>query len=286
MKPGTSAADRGPAGRRRFGPPWPEEPGRREIVSPGLFDCLRGLVRITAAAAFLGGLWVLAAAGEAGANPAIREARSLRLRKQGARILLALLGVRPVFSGRPHPGPCLVAGNHRSWLDSILVAAATGASYTAYSRDNRVIDSFLSAMGTILLPRGYSASLPGMVAAAAGILRRGTPVGVFPEGTTTFGPACLPFKPAFFQAALDAEAPVQPFALEYRTFRPWPSAPRAVHWVDWTPLPVHVYRVLCLPRIEALLSWLPVVAAREEERGSLAARTEGVVREGLARPAP
>ncbi|MCK7577184.1 MAG: 1-acyl-sn-glycerol-3-phosphate acyltransferase [Chromatiales bacterium] len=180
-----------------------------------------------------------------------------------------------------------MAGNHRSWLDSILVAAATGASYTAYSRDNRVIDSFLSAMGTLLLPRGTPRPSRAWSPRRPGFFAGGPRSGVFPEGTTTFGPACLPFKPAFFQAALDAEAPVQPFALEYRTFRPWPSAPRAVHWVDWTPLPVHVYRVLCLPRIEALLSWLPVVAAREEEeRGSLAARTEGVVREGLARSAP
>ncbi|HOX13547.1 MAG TPA: lysophospholipid acyltransferase family protein [Spirochaetia bacterium] len=272
-----------PPGRRRFGPPWPESPGRRSTVSPGPAACLRGLLRLASGAVFLAGLWVFAASVEAAADPGTRDKRMRLLRMRGARYLSSLLGVIRVRRGRPSEGTFLAAGNHISWLDSLVVVAETGAAYTAYSRDSRLVDSFLRVMGTILLPRGYAASLPGAVKAAAERLRAGCPVGVFPEGTTTFGPGCLPFKPAFFQAALDTGVPVQPFALTYETPVPWPSAPRSVHWVDWTPLPLHVFRVLCLPRIEARVAWLPAILPEAgEDRRGLASRTEAAVRVGLA----
>lgn len=268
-----------PPGRRRFGPPWPEEPGRGSVVSPGPAACLRGLARMAAGAAFLALLWILAIAAESAPDSRSRGDRMRRLRTRGARILTALLGVRRIRRGRPVAGTFLAAGNHLSWLDSLVVIAETGAAYTAYSRGNRLVDSFLRGMGTILLPRGYASSLPGAVKAAAERLRAGYPVGVFPEGTTTFGPDCLPFKPAFFQAALDAGVPVQPFALTYGTPAPWPSAPRSVHWVDWTPLPVHIFRALCLPRVDARMVWLPEILPRVgEDRRCLASRTEAAVR--------
>jgi 1-acyl-sn-glycerol-3-phosphate acyltransferase len=237
---------------------------------------------MTGAAVFLGGLWILAIAAGAASDARSRDERFIRLRMRGARVLAALLGLRRIRRGRPASGSFLAAGNHHSWLDSLVVISETGAAYTAYARDSRLVDSFLRNMGTILLPRGYAASLPDLVRAAAERLRAGCPVGIFPEGTTTFGPGCLPFKPAFFQAALDARVPVQPFSLTYEAPAPWPSAPRSVHWVDWTPLPVHVFRVLCLPRVDARIVWLPAIHPGDgEDRRGLASRTEAAVRGGL-----
>ena len=54
-----------------------------------------------------------------------------------------------------------------------------------------------------------------MVCAVADRLRAGQTVVAFPEGTTWCGLAYGPFRPAMFQAAVDAGRPVQPLRLTY-----------------------------------------------------------------------
>jgi hypothetical protein len=54
------------------------------------------------------------------------------------------------------------------------------------------------------------------VAEVAGALRAGGLVAAFPEGTTWCGRAGGPFRPAMFQAAVDAGAPVVPVTLSFR----------------------------------------------------------------------
>ncbi len=54
-----------------------------------------------------------------------------------------------------------------------------------------------------------------MVGAVADRLRAGQTVVAFPEGTTWCGLAYGPFRPAMFQAAVDAGRPVQPLRLTY-----------------------------------------------------------------------
>ena len=46
-------------------------------------------------------------------------------------------------------------------------------------------------------------------------LRAGDVVAVFPEGTTSDGTALLPFHANLIQAAISADAPVQPVALRF-----------------------------------------------------------------------
>ena len=66
------------------------------------------------------------------------------------------------------------------------------------------------------------AQLPGTVAAVRDLLvRAAAPVVVFPEGTTWCGTAYGSFRPAFFQAAIDAGRAVQPVPIRYRDER-WP----------------------------------------------------------------
>jgi 1-acyl-sn-glycerol-3-phosphate acyltransferase len=55
------------------------------------------------------------------------------------------------------------------------------------------------------------------VARVSAALRAGDAVQVFPEGTTTCGVHPARWRPAFMQAAIDAQAPVQRFTLLYST---------------------------------------------------------------------
>ncbi|HCU49841.1 MAG TPA: 1-acyl-sn-glycerol-3-phosphate acyltransferase, partial [Micromonosporaceae bacterium] len=57
----------------------------------------------------------------------------------------------------------------------------------------------------------------GTVAEVTAALRKGDLVQVFPEGTTTCGAHPARWRPAFLQAAVDAQAPVQRFTLLFST---------------------------------------------------------------------
>ncbi|HEX6686218.1 MAG TPA: lysophospholipid acyltransferase family protein [Candidatus Limnocylindrales bacterium] len=142
-----------------------------------------------------------------------------------ARALLAALGIRWAVIGAPVARGALLAGNHVSWLDILLMMAMdTTSGSGSGSRPLRlvakaevgswpVIGRLARACGTIFVDRSRPRSLPGTVSEVRTALLDGYPVQVFPEGTTTCGAHPAPWRPAFLQAALDAGAPVQRFTL-------------------------------------------------------------------------
>ncbi len=71
-------------------------------------------------------------------------------------------------------------------------------------------------VGTVYIDRDRLSALPGAVSTIADELRAGSVIGTFPEGTTWCGTASGPFRPAVFQAALDAGARMQPVAVRFR----------------------------------------------------------------------
>jgi 1-acyl-sn-glycerol-3-phosphate acyltransferase len=135
-----------------------------------------------------------------------------------ARGMLAALGVRVQLRGRPpRPGSLLIA-NHVSWLDVIVLLAITPARLVA-KREVRgwpAIGAMAAAIGAVFVDRSRPMALPHTVAEVAAALRSGMSVAVFPEGTTYCGVDQGPFRPAMFQAAVDAGAPVVPVTVAYR----------------------------------------------------------------------
>ncbi|MGC3861940.1 lysophospholipid acyltransferase family protein [Micromonospora chersina] len=140
-----------------------------------------------------------------------------------ARWTLRALGVRLLVRGRPPRGRALLVANHVSWLDILAVLAVAPARMLAKRevRDWPVVGALAAAAGTVFVDRSRPRDLPATVRRVAGALRAGHSVAVFPEGTTWCGAAagCRPgrgFRPAVFQAAVDAGAPVVPLGLGYR----------------------------------------------------------------------
>ena len=136
-----------------------------------------------------------------------------------ARMLLAALGVRLRLRGPvPREGSLLVA-NHISWLDILVLLAIRPVRLVAKCEVRRWpgIGGLAGLAGAIFVDRARPKALPGTVAEVTAALRAGRSVAVFPEGTTHCGAArCAPsFRPAMFQAALDAGAPVVPVTIGY-----------------------------------------------------------------------
>ncbi|MDY7086030.1 MAG: lysophospholipid acyltransferase family protein [Actinomycetota bacterium] len=134
-----------------------------------------------------------------------------------ARMMLRVLGIRVVRRGPVlNPGSLLVA-NHVSWLDILVLMAVTPMRVVAKGEVGAWpgIGALAGRSGAIFIDRARPKSLPGTVGEVADALRSGRTVAAFPEGTTFCGANRGRFRPALFQAAIDAGAPVVPVSITY-----------------------------------------------------------------------
>ncbi|KOV97052.1 acyltransferase [Streptomyces sp. NRRL B-1140] len=139
--------------------------------------------------------------------------------RRWCRWIVRAAGVRVRISGAAAPtGGLLLVANHISWLDIPLLAAVRPARMLAKTevRHWPVAGALAARGGTLFIDRDRLRALPDTVARIAAVLREGTAVAAFPEGSTWCGRAQGTFRRAVFQAALDAGVPVQPVRLGYR----------------------------------------------------------------------
>jgi 1-acyl-sn-glycerol-3-phosphate acyltransferase len=198
-------------------------------ASPCGPKCLSGkeetVGRVRVAGRLLHAAGVLVAAlGLALARPLLGPRGRERVVRWTFRALLRAFGIRlAVFNAAglaPVPGRgALVVNNRISWLDIVAINAVRPMRALA-KREVRgwpVLGRLTRMSGTIYVDRERLRTLPGAVTEVAGALRAGSMVNVTPEGTTWCGQAGGRYRPAAFQAALDAGVPVVPVALRFRT---------------------------------------------------------------------
>ncbi|MFD0273132.1 lysophospholipid acyltransferase family protein [Kitasatospora sp. NPDC127111] len=188
--------------------------------------------------------------------PAARD----RLVRLWARTLLGSLGIDvrlapPTSAERG----VLVVANHVSWLDVPLIAAGRPGRSLAKTEVGRwpVLGPLVAWGGTVFLDRDRLRALPGTVAAVAGVLRRGRSVVVFPEGSTWCGRESGRFRPAFFEAAVQAGTPVQPVTIRYRLADGRPT--RAPAFVGEDGLLSSLARVVAVRGLVADVTFLPLL---------------------------
>ncbi|BCI52525.1 1-acyl-sn-glycerol-3-phosphate acyltransferase [Mycolicibacterium litorale] len=136
------------------------------------------------------------------------------------RLILRSFGVRISVSGGPirNLRGVLVVSGHVSWLDIFAIGAVLPGSFVARAdlMDWPALGPVVRLMKVIPIDRGSLRRLPAVVDAVTDRLRAGHTVVAFPEGTTWCGLGYGRFRPAMFQAAVDARRPVQPLRLAYR----------------------------------------------------------------------
>ncbi|RRO16358.1 1-acyl-sn-glycerol-3-phosphate acyltransferase [Saccharopolyspora rhizosphaerae] len=134
------------------------------------------------------------------------------------RMLLRALGIRLEIHGASAPGGALVVCNHVSWLDVVALQVLTPMKVLAKVevRSWPLLGALAGRVGTVYIDRDQLSALPEAVSTIADELRAGAVVATFPEGTTWCGAASGTFRPAVFQAALDAGVRTQPVAVRFR----------------------------------------------------------------------
>ncbi|BDG07036.1 lysophospholipid acyltransferase family protein [Anaeromyxobacter paludicola] len=129
--------------------------------------------------------------------------------------LLEIHGLELEVSGRLPRGPVLLASNHVSWLDPLVVASLVPCA--PISKLDVAgwpgIGRLVGGLGVLFVRRGDPGSGARVLRGAARALSLGLPVLNFPEGTTTTGENVLPFRPGLFGLARRAGVPVVPIAL-------------------------------------------------------------------------
>lgn len=132
--------------------------------------------------------------------------------------MLARLGIRLAVQGSPaSQGPVLLVANHISWLDITALHAARFCRFVSKAdiRAWPLIGALAEGVGTLFIQRESRRDAMRMVHHMAQSLRDDDVLAVFPEGTTSDGVHLLPFHANLLQAAISADAPVQPVALQF-----------------------------------------------------------------------
>ncbi|ABM38640.1 lysophospholipid acyltransferase family protein [Polaromonas naphthalenivorans] len=200
----------------------------------------------------LTGLWVVA----------VRLPR-LQPSQQNARVqvwALAFLGhagIRLEIRGQPPvTGPVLLVSNHISWLDIPVMHAARHCCFVSKSdvKDWPLIGTLATAAGTLYIERSSRRDALRMVHLMQEALKANEVLAVFPEGTTGDGRGVLPFHANLLQAAISANAPVQPVGLRF-VDKASGETSYAPSYIGDETLLASIWRTLCAPPIVAVVHY-------------------------------
>lgn len=190
-----------------------------------------------------------------------------------ARQMLATLGIALKVQGQPPlAGPVLLVANHLSWLDILVMHAARHCRFVSKSEVRRwpLIGTLASGGGTLFIERDKRRDALRVVHHMAASLKAGDIVAVFPEGTTGDGQGLLPFHANLIQAAVSAQAPVQPVALRFVDLATGADSDGPLYLGDDT-LVASLWRTLAGPPFEARVRFGEAQHAQGRDRRQWAA---------------
>jgi 1-acyl-sn-glycerol-3-phosphate acyltransferase len=160
-----------------------------------------------------------------------------------------------------------MVANHISWLDILVIHAARHCRFVSKSdiRDWPLVGMLATGAGTLYIERTSRKDALRMVKDMADAMRNGDVVAVFPEGTTSDGRELLPFHANLIQAAIQADAPVQPMSLKF-TDAQTGAISFAPCYIGDDTLIGSMWRTLKSSRIEAVVHFGEPQAANGRDR--------------------
>ncbi|GAB4066732.1 lysophospholipid acyltransferase family protein [Angustibacter speluncae] len=137
----------------------------------------------------------------------------------------------------PRSGPVLVASNHLSFLDSIVIPVAVPRRVRFLAKSDYFTGTgpsgawnrfFFTAVGAVAVPRGSHADAQAALHLAKDVLDRGEAFGIYPEGTRSRDGRLYRGRTGVAWLALETGAPVVPVAVR-GTDRVQPVDSKLVH---------------------------------------------------------
>ena len=230
---------------------------------------LRGLWRlIRLVSHLLHGLWTMRRY-----FPDWPQARRDLAVQQWSQALLRIAGLQLQVKGLPvQRAPVLLVCNHISWLDIAVLHAAAHCRFISKDdvRNWPLMGALATGAGTLYISRASRRDALRVVHDMAQALAQGDVLAFFPEGTTSDGSTVLPFHSNLFQAAIAADAPVQPLGLRFEDAHS-AAISFVPCYVGEESLLQSVWRTLCAAPLRAVLSFGPAQTAQGRDRRHFAA---------------
>ena len=187
-------------------------------------------------------------------------------------VMLRCIRIELIVKGNPAlNGPLLLVANHMSWLDITALHAARFCRFVSKADIQKwpFIGLLATGIGTLFIERESRRDAMRVVHHMTASLQAGDVLGVFPEGTTTDGTALLPFHANLFQAAIAANAPIQPVALQFIDTTTGLRSTAPCYVGDDT-LAQSVWRTLTTPNIAVVINFGEPQFAQGRDRRALA----------------
>lgn len=174
--------------------------------------------------------------------------------------MCAILSVRCEVSGPvPGDGAFLVASNHVSYLDILVLASLYPSLFLAKQEISLwpVFGWIARGAGTIFIDRTQPKDVVRAGREMTRRLESGLPLTIFPEGRSSRGVSILPFQPSLFEPAVRAGVPCWAASISYDT--PGAALPpsRTICWHDAEPLLTHFPRLVGLRDVVAHVRFAP-----------------------------
>lgn len=207
------------------------------------------------------------------------------------RIAMWFCGLKLTVVGRPMQHPGAFVSNHASWMDPLVLGAATPMQFVSKSEVANWpgIGILTRVSGVVFIDRRRSQAGKHQSILSAR-LAQGERLCFFPEGTSTDGLRVLPFKSTLFQVFLEDEtrdvAWVQPVSLIYKAREGLPKD--FFGWWGSTGFGEHAVQVLAHSwRGEAIVVFHEALRVADfADRKALAQACEKATREGFLRYVP
>ncbi|MBI3735960.1 1-acyl-sn-glycerol-3-phosphate acyltransferase [Candidatus Sumerlaeota bacterium] len=190
-----------------------------------------------------------------------------------SRAVCRLIGLRVKVEGTPPVPGSLIVPNHTGYLDVLAVCSAAGCFFVPKSEVGGwpVIGSFIRLARHPLVKRAKSRAMKATADEITARLRCGQSVCVFLEGTSTGGDRVLPFQSSFIQPAIDSGSPIVPAAIRWIPSNPKISVSEDIaYWRDEHTFIPHLWRLLGVNRIEALIRFGEPISTQARERKGIA----------------
>jgi 1-acyl-sn-glycerol-3-phosphate acyltransferase len=170
-----------------------------------------------------------------------------------------IMGIRIHWSGTLPKEPSVVMGNHRSYLDAVVLPTSFPVVFVAKheAKSWPIIGWGASLIGTIWVKRDKKESRKATRIAVKERFDSGYGVIIFPEGTTNKNPELLPYRKGIFYSCAENGFQIAPVAIEYRD----PN----IAWVGGWFI-THTIRHLGARYIDTYVSFGPIFKNKDAEK--------------------
>lgn len=193
--------------------------------------------------------------------------------------MLLCMNVQIKTKGKPPKKPYFMVGNHLGYVDTLLMASLTGATFVAKAEVRKWpgVGPVSALYNTIYIDRENRGDVHRVSRLVEENISNGEGVIIFPEGTSTDGQGVNPFYSSLFDFPAKHNFPVHTFSIHYDTGSKKLPASHAVCWwgdIDFMP---HMKLMLATRRVKATVVFHEVVLAADNRKMLAEAARDAVI---------